>query len=40
MLDAFTVEKALYEISYEINNRPEWLGTAIKGLKQAVKKSS
>jgi maltose alpha-D-glucosyltransferase/alpha-amylase len=37
MLNVFIVEKALYEISYEINNRPEWLGVAIDGLKQAMK---
>jgi hypothetical protein len=25
LLDAFVMEKAIYELGYELNNRPEWL---------------
>jgi predicted trehalose synthase len=26
------LEKAIYEIGYEVNNRPEWLPIAARGL--------
>ena len=32
LLDAFLLEKALYEITYEINNRPTWVTIPIKGV--------
>ncbi len=32
LLDAFLLEKALYEIAYEINNRPTWVTIPIRGI--------
>jgi len=32
LLAAFVIEKALYEIDYELNNRPAWLGIPLRGL--------
>jgi maltose alpha-D-glucosyltransferase/alpha-amylase len=32
LLDAFLLEKALYEIRYEANNRPAWLGIPVRGV--------
>ena len=32
MLDAFTMEKAIYELGYELNNRPEWLLVPVRGI--------
>ena len=32
LLDAFLLEKALYEIRYEVNNRPTWLGIPLRGI--------
>jgi trehalose synthase-fused probable maltokinase len=32
LLDAFLLEKALYEIRYEVNNRPPWLGIPLRGV--------
>ena len=32
LLDAFLLEKALYEITYDINNRPTWLTIPIRGI--------
>ncbi|HLI16888.1 MAG TPA: putative maltokinase, partial [Rhodanobacteraceae bacterium] len=32
-LDLFILEKACYEIEYELNNRPDWLGIPISGVK-------
>ncbi len=31
LLDAFLLEKALYEIRYEVNNRPAWLSIPLRG---------
>jgi maltose alpha-D-glucosyltransferase/alpha-amylase len=31
-LDAFEMEKALYELEYEINNRPDWRGIPLQAL--------
>ena len=31
LLDAFLLEKALYEIRYEVNNRPTWLAIPLRG---------
>lgn len=38
LLNAFQIEKSLYELSYELNNRPDWLLIPIKGILQIVKK--
>ena len=32
MLDLFTFEKALYELRYEMDNRPEWISIPLRGL--------
>jgi maltose alpha-D-glucosyltransferase/alpha-amylase len=32
MLPAFLLNKAIYEIGYELNNRPEWLRIPLLGL--------
>ena len=32
LLDAFLLEKALYEIRYEVNNRPKWVGIPLRGV--------
>lgn len=32
LLRAFTLDKALYELAYELNNRPEWLRIPLSGL--------
>ena len=32
MLDLFVMEKALYEVVYEVANRPDWLPVPIMGL--------
>jgi maltose alpha-D-glucosyltransferase/alpha-amylase len=37
LLDAFLLEKAVYELGYELNNRPDWLIMPIRGIKQIIK---
>ena len=32
LIELFTVERALYEIRYELDNRPDWVGIPIKGV--------
>jgi len=35
-LDAFLIDKALYEVNYELNNRPDWVGVPLKGILQVL----
>ena len=37
LLDAFLLEKALYEVAYELNNRPAWLGIPLRGVAQILR---
>ncbi len=32
VLDAFLLQKALYEVAYELNNRPDWLQIPLRGI--------
>jgi maltose alpha-D-glucosyltransferase/alpha-amylase len=36
LLDLYCVEKALYEIGYELNHRPSWAPIPMRGLLAAV----
>ncbi len=36
LLDAFVMEKALYELSYELDNRPEWLFIPLHGISRML----
>jgi maltose alpha-D-glucosyltransferase/alpha-amylase len=36
LLELFEIEKALYELRYEIGNRPDWLGVPLAGLAAFV----
>ena len=38
LLNAFQIEKSLYELNYELNNRPDWLLIPIKGILQLINK--
>jgi maltose alpha-D-glucosyltransferase/alpha-amylase len=33
LLDLFILEKAFYEVSYELANRPSWLGIPLEGIR-------
>jgi maltose alpha-D-glucosyltransferase/alpha-amylase len=32
LLDAFLLQKALYELAYELNNRPDWVLIPLRGI--------
>jgi maltose alpha-D-glucosyltransferase/alpha-amylase len=36
LLRIFILEKAIYELGYELNNRPDWLMIPISGIKQLL----
>ncbi|MGH7768502.1 MAG: maltose alpha-D-glucosyltransferase, partial [Candidatus Binatia bacterium] len=36
LLDLYVLEKAIYELGYELNNRPDWVGVPIQGILEIV----
>jgi maltose alpha-D-glucosyltransferase / alpha-amylase len=36
LLEAFLLEKAIYELGYELNNRPDWVTVPLRGILQLV----
>ena len=38
LMDTFLLEKAVYELGYELNNRPEWVLIPIRGIKHIMSK--
>src|SRR5258706_433542 len=39
LLELFVLEKAVYELKYEIDNRPDWVRIPLTGLLDALKRS-
>ena len=37
MMNAFLLEKSIYEIGYELNNRPDWVTIPLRGVQQLLK---
>ena len=36
MLEAYPLEKAVYELYYELNNRPDWVIIPLRGLHNLI----
>ena len=36
LLEAYLLDKAVYELRYELNNRPDWAGIPIEGVLQQI----
>jgi maltose alpha-D-glucosyltransferase/alpha-amylase len=36
LLDAYSLEKAIYELAYELNNRPGWVRIPLAGIRQIL----
>ncbi|MDH5364938.1 MAG: putative maltokinase, partial [Dehalococcoidia bacterium] len=39
LLDAYLLEKAVYEVGYELNNRPDWVKVPLQGILQLMEAS-
>jgi len=39
LLDVFLIEKAVYELGYELSNRPDWVGVPLRGLRDLIGRS-
>jgi maltose alpha-D-glucosyltransferase/alpha-amylase len=39
LLDVFLLEKAVYELGYELNSRPEWVEVPLQGILQLLETS-
>jgi predicted trehalose synthase len=37
MLDIYLLEKAVYELGYELNNRPDWVRVPVEGILELIK---
>jgi maltose alpha-D-glucosyltransferase/alpha-amylase len=37
ILDAYLLDKAIYEVNYELNNRPDWVALPLQGILQVLK---
>jgi maltose alpha-D-glucosyltransferase/alpha-amylase len=37
LLDAHLLEKAVYELGYELNNRPDWVAVPITGILEMLR---
>ena len=40
LLHAFILDKALYELGYELNNRPTWVWIPLLGIEKALAAST
>ncbi|HEU4344956.1 MAG TPA: maltose alpha-D-glucosyltransferase [Candidatus Binatia bacterium] len=40
LLDIYLLEKVIYELSYELNNRPDWVGVPIEGILEMMKQQT
>jgi maltokinase len=40
LLSVFELEKAVYELRYELNNRPDWVGIPVEGIRRLLEEGS
>lgn len=39
LIQTFLLQKAIYELNYEVNNRPSWVTVPLRGIKSILKKN-
>jgi len=39
LIDLFVLDKAMYELLYELNNRPTWVGIPLRGIVETVERA-
>jgi predicted trehalose synthase len=39
LLSIFELEKAVYELRYELNNRPDWVGIPVAGIARLLQEA-
>ena len=39
MLDLYLLQKAVYEVNYELNNRPAWVGVPLRGILEILQRT-
>jgi predicted trehalose synthase len=40
LLSVFELEKAVYELRYELDNRPEWVGIPVAGIQRLIEQAT
>jgi maltose alpha-D-glucosyltransferase/alpha-amylase len=40
LLDLFMLDKAIYELTYELNNRPDWVDVPLRGIREIMQTSA
>jgi maltose alpha-D-glucosyltransferase/alpha-amylase len=40
LLDLFILEKSIYELAYELNNRPDWVDVPLQGIREIMQTGS
>ncbi len=38
LLDLYVLDKALYELTYELNNRPDWIAIPLRGIGRIIER--
>jgi len=40
LLSVFELEKAVYELRYELDNRPDWVGIPVAGIQRLIEQAA
>jgi maltose alpha-D-glucosyltransferase/alpha-amylase len=40
LLETYILEKAIYELNYELNNRPDWIGIPLRGIQTILESAA